>query len=64
MKHQQHKNLTWLFFSICHLCVYKYLLMCYGCIIATNEDHRNVVEMFGEENKFLGTFRLVWSIDK
>ena len=26
------------------------------CIIATEEDHHSVVETFGEEKEFLGTF--------
>ena len=32
--------------------------MCYCFIIATEEDHRSVVKMFGEkkQNKFLGNF--------
>ena len=43
-------------FQFGRLHVYKCLLMCYCCIIATEEDHHSVVETFGEEKEFLGTF--------
>jgi len=37
----------------CVICVpIKCLLMCFYCIVTTEDDHRSVVETFGEKDKF------------
>jgi len=42
-----------LIFSAYAICVpIKCLLMCFYCIVTTEEDHRSVVETFGEKDKF------------
>jgi len=34
------------------LCTYKVSVDVFYCIVTTEEDHRSVVDTFGEKNKF------------